>query len=778
MKARIWVAAVLAPLVVIVSCSGKKDEPSSTNDAQEQSSRVASGDGTPAAQTEGLGALVDMVVAQANVLPRAEFDPAALAKQLGRNPQAHFEWVRDNTWWAPYRGLLRGSQGVMLDRIGSNLDRAVLLGDLLRRSGYRVRIAHGQIPDDRAREVLARVRPMPDSRRASLAPAERQGAVKAAPPGQEESVQVRFDDSRRRAAEAQALIGSQAEQLRAAVGGAVDGGRQSDLDAIAALRDHWWIEREENGRWVPMDVLLQDSVIGSVVVASAGTSAWGSTDEAPSIPEGDWHTVRIRVIVERLQDDARKEETALEALLRPAEVLRKPITLAHRPHPWPEHLPDPQSEPNGLGNAAVSVKEWIPFLRVGTQVVAQSGFTDGGLLITDALNPQRDISETGGAGFMEGFGEALGGSETAESSMTAEWIEFEIYSPGLANVKLRRPVFDLLGPAMRASGTRRFDANANDLLIERYEALLSTTDILLQPCDFTGAFVSDLWSAGIVRQRAELKKLSQELDPAKARDLAFNILRNVEIWGPLVNFVRWRSAIAPAPGEWFIDRPNVATYRFTPPVVNADRIEYRQLIDVASNSIGVRANAHRKPFDIRVEQGVADTVAEALALGDDIHSAENTASVFHMAGDDAARRVFMAPRDDEAIGKLGLSEDVVARLAQSVNAGFVAVIPTEPVALGDRQRTGWWRVDPFSGETIGVMDTGFHADTTEEALMNARQTLSDFLFDPHNWRRYRSLRWMRQNNLAMSAESRAELELMDGCMRTIAEITKALFFPV
>jgi hypothetical protein len=100
-------------------------------------------DGGPAARVKDPGALVDLIVAEAADLPRAEFDPAVLAKQLGKDPQAHFEWVCDHTWWAPYHGLLRGSKGAMLDRVGSSLDRAVLVGDLLRRAGCAAGKARG-----------------------------------------------------------------------------------------------------------------------------------------------------------------------------------------------------------------------------------------------------------------------------------------------------------------------------------------------------------------------------------------------------------------------------------------------------------------------------------------------------------------------------------------------------------------------------------------------------------------------------------------------------------
>ena len=198
------------------------------------------------------------------------------------------------------------------------------------------------------------------------------------------------------------------------------------------------------------------------------------------------------MVVERYENGVTTKWAALETTLRAAEVLDRPITLFHKPDPWPENLAEPAKDPNALGDAAVNVREWVPVLQVGDEFVAQSGFAESGVLIADALGSRRDVSETGGAGFMSGFGEALGGDAAAALSLTAEWIDYEIRVPGMPVERLRRPVFDLLGSARRAAKAAGFDANTNELLIERYEALLSTTDILLQACNFTEDFVADL----------------------------------------------------------------------------------------------------------------------------------------------------------------------------------------------------------------------------------------------------------------------------------------------
>src|SRR6185295_829514 len=84
--------------------------------------------GDPARLEKLLGA----VEAASRDLPRDTFDPKAVLARVGPDPGKLFVWVRDETSWVPYRGALRGAPGVLMDRLGNGIDRALLLGELLR----------------------------------------------------------------------------------------------------------------------------------------------------------------------------------------------------------------------------------------------------------------------------------------------------------------------------------------------------------------------------------------------------------------------------------------------------------------------------------------------------------------------------------------------------------------------------------------------------------------------------------------------------------------------
>jgi hypothetical protein len=735
MKMQLWRCIAVALLAICAACSNKKEgtETADARVSQDEPAEAAGGAKLTGAswekQAKDLGKLVDLIVAEAAELPREEFDPAALASKLGKDPQKHFEWVRDHTWWVPYRGLLRGSRGVMLDRVGSNLDRAVLLGDLLRRSGHKVRLAHAELTATRARELLDRVRSLPKDRSIlngiRVPSTERQRAIEAAMSRSTQDLEKQIAESRRVSGEATALVRSQTDAILAAVNGSTSSVQAEEKKAIAALQDHWWVEYEQDGKWIALDVLLPQAEANQKIAEAVSTSNWNPEDETPPIPGSDWHAVGLQIVIEKYEAGVTTEIKVLETTIRPAEVLDRPITLAHVPSPWPENVRFLAAEPNAARVAALTVRKWTPLLQIGRDSLAQSGFTNSGDLksaLTDSTAGLVGDQVTSTMDMALGFG----GGEAAPS-VTAEWIDYEVKAPGEPTQQLRRPVFDLLGPARRAAKFADYVAGAEGPMLQRAEALLSQTTILLQPCDFTEAFVAHLVSASIVANQAALKELSKEPDLEKARNLASTILDRLETWGPLPNFGRLRSALGGNVGDWFIDRPNVLNHRISQLLVGTKVTSIRQLIDVASNGIGARPGASKNSFEIHVQQGVADTVAEMVALGSDLEAAANTASVFGRLASTNSRGLVVGARDDIAVRQLPWPEDETARIAADVGSGYMVLVPRQSVEIDGEQHVGWWRIDPTSGETIGVMDSGFHGAAEDAALRSKLDALHNKL---------------------------------------------------
>ncbi len=66
---------------------------------------------------------------------------------------------------------------------------------------------------------------------------------------------------------------------------------------------------------------------------------------------------------------------------------------------------------------------------------------------------------------------------------------------------------------------------------------------------------------------------------------------------------------------------------------------------------------------------------------------------------------------------MALGADARASLRQDLAAGYVVVAPNRPVMLAGRPVIGWWRVDPTTGQSLGVDDRGWGQDIVEYAFI-------------------------------------------------------------
>ena len=49
--------------------------------------------------------------------------------------------------------------------------------------------------------------------------------------------------------------------------------------------------------------------------------------------------------------------------------------------------------------------------------------------------------------------------------------------------------------------------------------------------------------------------------------------------------------------------------------------------------------------------------------------------------------------------------------------GYTIIAPKQGVGSGETIRTGWFRIDPQTGTSVGVMDNGFNSATTERQVL-------------------------------------------------------------
>jgi hypothetical protein len=290
--------------------------------------------------------------------------------------------------------------------------------------------------------------------------------------------------------------------------------------------------------------------------------------------------------------------------------------------------------------------------------------------------------------------------------LTSASIEYEIHAPGGASRKIRRAVFDLIGPAARAATPVAAPTLDEKALLTRSLALMMETDILPVVSRFAPEYVTHLGAQSVLANRALLTAAMRgELrnDFAGAQDVASRL---VPAPTPLYGLALARFEGSRFDGRTYIDRPNILTrHTYVAPALAGFTLVVAT--DIVANDIGVDLLVE-DPFAVRLEQGVLDTNAEAL-VGSARPDGSNAGWAYAGPGSWTTIRA----ADDPALAALGLSDDVRRRIADDVAAGFIVVAPTSPVAVGSEAFSGWWRIDPASGQAVGLGGNGWGQSMTE-----------------------------------------------------------------
>ena len=672
-------------------------------------------------------------------IPRDTFAPEAIAEQAQGEPTRLFRWVRDNTWLTPYRGLLRSDAGVLMDRLGNSLDRAVLLHRLLELAGQEVRLARGNLSDEEVRTLVLGRRPLAsgaisEARESALLEETVSNAERLAREHGLDIPELRGDlEERAKTAvtlrdEARRRTASQTEALMALLGDIPEKAGENDSPKIRneAYRDHWWVQWKKDGHWVDLDPSLSDARPARPLTRALETMT------PQELPESLKHRVQIRVIAEALEKGAVRETVLLDRVFDSAEAAGERILLMHAPADWPPdmHPLGGKLTPEKFRNALLEQKEWIPVLLVGERAHVQRGVAADGTVnespSLDHAKPGEGIRSTVG-GFSSML-DAIGGKpapsppEVRGAVFSALWIEYIVSVPGHPDERIRRALFDLIGPAARHAGAFPVRPAVTEAVrLHRAEALCTATDISIFSARPSEAFVLHSFAASILARRDTLRSVARSAGSAEfgarlqefGRSLAF----------PAVSPCSWLALLRNSWGREgsgvYTDRPLVLSHhsgiRFGSP---GENVAF-EAFDIVSNRAAVSPDGGAESFRARLEQGVLDTNAEALLLRDVLtfpERGENTARAFERSLRRGVPWALISAPDDPLLKKFPAS--VRARLHADLAAGNLVAVPPpqEATEAGD---FAWWRIDPLTGDALGIGPRGWGSELIEYLAVTA-----------------------------------------------------------
>lgn len=675
---------------------------------------------TPKERVDRLERLLQGVEALEKEVPTDTFSPDAIVAKLGTGVGPLAQWVRESTYWVPYRGALRGPTGVMMDRMGNALDRSWLLAELLRSAGHKVRLAHTVLTPDEAGNALSKMPPVPAQtipRPARALDADLAQAVRYAethqldPASVREQLQVMARRSQQLGAELTRRVGVQGPFLAASVGrgGFVD---ERSRSSLAAIVDHWWVQVEEAGTWADIDVLLPDGQSPAPGRAPADTFVLDARGRL-SLPKHYWQSVTVRARVEQWQAGRLSEHTTLEYSFHPAETFGQPLILQHMALDWPiRSNPFSNKAPMEEFKAAVlKQREWLPYLTVGDRQIIQSSFSDEGTLnqkprVGQKQGPALGASDLFGGLLSEGPAPAAAGGV-----LTAEWIDYEIDVPGARPLTVRREVFDLLGVPRRRAGVASEPDIDPSLRLQRGVGLLGMTQVLPMACRLSPEFVQRQTLRELAVNRSSLTGIAAAIAAGSTNDVLQQAAKLKPTQVGLLDWALARFEWSPVAADVYVAAPNLISYRTVVLPEQGGALAIQQGFDVLANEVSVHLRAKSDAFSARVSQGAADTNAEGLLLP--TRPAVN-AGALDVGPARQPAWVTLRNSSDAAWKDVRWSPEVVGRMQADVQSGFVIVAPRGD---GVATQCAWWRIDPRSGVTLGMGSSGWGEGAAERAIL-------------------------------------------------------------
>ncbi len=669
---------------------------------------------------EQVNKLFNVLEAADHEIKRDTFDPDAIVGETGADPAKLFAWVRDRTYWIAYHGELRGAQGVLMDRLGNSLDRALCLGELLYRSGYNVRLAKGTLDDATAQKLLARVKGTPKDLWAEpqQVPGEdltgkyesKYGVDLSSARGAVEGNAVTAMDA------AGAIVQRATDQSPLIIGAvgkpAASGEDTYTVRALAALKDHWWLQFKQGNQWQDMDPTAGDAQMGEAAAKASQTISFDAAKNQFAIAPSMQHQIKIRVIAEKCENGKLTQQKAMEHSFCPAEALGQPIFLANSPVDLPV-MPETGTQEEltaWMKKSAIGTHEWIPVLAIGGQRFYQNSISD-----TGEVKPPSSEGQTAGAAQLGGglggmFGGAMGGGDSGkhDSQLTAVWVEYEIDSVGETPRNIRREVFDLIGPAARAKGLATMSGLSDDQRLDRALSLKASTEILPQVCRFSGAFVADLTVRRMLANREGMLSLVRAGGGISSAQANAFIGKVSPMPGPLYDLAQMRWLCSPVGGDIYLDQANLFARVERIAADGPTNLKEIRQFDIVANDVGVRRGAASEAFSIRVTQGITDTNAEALLLKTTETSVTNAGESLNKTSD-ASQWSVIRKGDDPELANGQFSADVKKRIQDELAAGQIVVAPKNSTP----DQATWWCIDPATGRTLGMGARGAGQALTE-----------------------------------------------------------------
>jgi large repetitive protein len=618
------------------------------------------------------------------------------AFDLNIDPETIFRFVADEVRYEPYAGVLRGAKGTLWGRAGNSADKAMLLAALLKSALVEVRFAVGTLDDATAAKVLAAsaidaatAKAHAEKVMAITSPSTSDVDASSLTPEQQAAID-KFPQSREE-------ILTKAKELRAegvatitsalADAGITIAAPSADLPDLERTQ-HVWVQYASGTDWIDLDPTLPHAKSGDTLTTAEQTLT--------ELPDEIFHNVQFRIISETVSGRTPTRGDLLTYQATSQELVGVPLTVMH-------------AKPDALKGIGVTIAaafggatQWVPYLIVGDKPVRGNPMA---FKTTGGSDATPDPSLGGAAG-------ALGGDSASdgEGDTLAAWLAIDITTPDGQTRHAERVIFDRVDPQDRAA--RTFDPTAlppieltpaGDPFGDVYLPLMSTTSLAVVGYQVPGDYFAQDFSVSdprgdlaTVAYAHHFVRTAIEID--QASDIGF---------------------------RFFPNEPNVTGYSLIPTQIEASA-DGRLIatIDMFHQAYGATSlDGSASTDNPGIVTGVLGHVAERAIFGELVSVMPtpegkvflSVGRVFEEAKRNNIPLVTLQPGTTPA--NIDVSPRAAGLIKDALDTGFVVIVPEKGVPLDGTPYSGWWQVNPETGETFDRMETGGSQDLAEETVL-------------------------------------------------------------
>jgi len=582
--------------------------------------------------------------------------------------------VSDDIVFQPYDGVMRGVDGTLQSRAGNSADQALLLAFLLNSAGYDARIVRAELSETDAMRLLSTLEAPPrDESLDYLVEAAREEGLPPDPVPAGRTSPADSQVAREVAAATDRILGLLA----------TEGFDLEPVDVtgelLARTRSYFWVQHRDGPStgWQDAHPAFADATPPAI-----------EPEEffADQLPDDYVHKLTVSAWLTQKLGSKSEDARIMSDITRPVANLHgKAIRFSL----FPDGL-----SPTRLGDLAAAVED--------TRILMPTlnGATAPGAMAFDLNGFRVDpfASSSPAAGLFSTLADKLADASGAVAEddnlvgLEAVWLQFTFTEPDGTATTSRRYLI--------APGTP-FE---NDQ--DRVWPLITDHIYVVNAGYLPADYLADRYLAHVIGRNGTLKALAHKLffpDEGTALPDA----EPVDI-GPLLQY-RLMEANPGSSGRVLRVEPNLLGYR----------TGYRDAetgffgVDIVANATReFRMTDGRILADIRaaVRQGIWDTGVEkvpGLRMGAGTRA--NAVEILARAdAQDIGVHVITRPA---ALDALGLSADASYLARRELDNGYALIIPEstpEGVAM-----SGWWRVRPGTGETLGMTADGYGAEVVE-----------------------------------------------------------------